>query len=141
MTNILLIRDTFSEQTTVGKLYINGEFFCYTLEDTVRAYGIKVPRYTAIPEGEYNVKLSESHRFKRLMPMIYTEDNEYEIKAGGIGFKGVRMHGGNTHEDTEGCVLVAHNRVDDKTIQGSAEKDLVAELKPYSEIKLTVKNS
>ena len=48
-----------------------------------------------------------------------------QIKKGGIEFKGVRIHGGNTHRNTEGCILVAHNRVDDEVIQGTAEKDLV----------------
>lgn len=137
---LLLIRDTFTKTTTSGKLYVDGDYFCYTLEDVVRGEGIKISGETAIPTGEYKVILSMSSRFKRLMPMVYTEDNQYEIIKGGISFKGVRLHGGNTHKDTHGCPLIAHNKIDDNTIQGSAEKDLVAELKPYSDITLTVKN-
>lgn len=141
MTELLIIRDTHTLKSTVGKLFINGEFFCYTLEDVVRGEGIKIYGDTAIPAGEYKVKLSMSSRFQRLMPMVFTEDNEYEVIKGGIGFKGIRMHGGNTHKDTHGCVLVCHNRLNDNTIQGTAEKDLVKELKPFDNIKLIIKNS
>ena len=106
MVELLLIRDTFTENTTLGKLFANGTDFCHTLGDTVRAEGIKVYGHTAIPAGEYRVKLSKSSRFNRVMPMVYTEDNGYELKNGGISFKGIRMHGGNTHRNTEGCILV-----------------------------------
>ena len=142
MVELLLIRDTFTENTTLGKLFANGTYFCHTLEDTVRAEGIKVYGHTAIPAGEYRVKLSKSSRFNRVMPMVYTEDNGYELKNGGIRFKGIRMHGGNTHRNTEGCILVAHNRLSDEVIQGTAERELVYLLEQFGEIefKLTVKN-
>ena len=71
--NLLLIREQFFKDTTIGKLYINGEFFCHTLEDAIRGYGIKVYGHTGIPAGAYKIDLSVSHRFKRLMPMVYTE--------------------------------------------------------------------
>lgn len=140
MTELLIIRDTFTKKTTIGKLYINGTYFCHTLEDVIRGNGIKIYGETGIPAGEYRVKLSVSYRLKRLMPMIYTEDNEYEIKKNGIGFRGVRMHGGNRADDTLGCVIIAHNRIDDDTIQGTAEKDLVNALPKTGEMRLIVKN-
>src|SRR5690606_14304558 len=101
--NLLLVRDTFTANSTTGRLYINGKYFCYTLEDVVRGYGIKVPGKTAIPAGTYQVMLTMSSRFNRLMPMLFTEENGYELKSGGISFKGIRLHGGNTHLNTEGC--------------------------------------
>ena len=141
MTELLLIRDTYTAQTTIGKLYINGVFFCHTLEDTVRGHGIKVNGHTAIPAGFYQVKRSISYRFKRDMLMIYTEPNGYELKNGGISFKGIRIHGGNTHANTEGCVLVAFNKINDTTIQGTAEYSLIAKIKELGdEINLTIKN-
>ena len=139
--NLLLIRDTYTNLSTVGKLYVNGTFFCHTLEDVARAYGVKIKGETAIPQGEYLVDLSTSYRFKRIMPMIYTESNGYELKSGGISFKGIRIHGGNTHKNTDGCVLVAHNRLNYNLIQGTAEKDLVSLLSEATEqITLTIKN-
>lgn len=137
---LVLIRDTFSDDTTLGKLYLNDEYFCETLEDAARAYGVKIPAETAIPTGHYKVKISLSSRFKRKMPMIYTEDNGYELINGGISFKGIRMHGGNTHKNTEGCVLVAYRRVNDKTIQGTAEKDLTMKLMQFDRVTLDVIN-
>jgi len=141
LTQLKVIRKWFSARTTIGELYIDGKFFCYTLEDTVRAEGIKVPAETAIPQGIYKVKVTMSSRFKRPIPMVFTESNGYELKNGGISFKGIRLHGGNTHTNTEGCILVAYRKVDANTIQGTAEKDLVSRLKVSTEITLEVINS
>ena len=135
-----IIRDTFSNDTTIGKLYIDNEFFCYTLEDTARDFGVKIPKETAIPRGNYYVKLTNSQRFKRLMPMVFTEPNGYELINKGISFKGIRMHGGNTNKNTEGCILVAFKKLNNKTIQGTAERKLTEKLKEYSEIILTIVN-
>jgi len=133
-----LVRDSYTKDTTLGKLYIDGLFFCHTLEDASRDYGVKVKGHTAIPRGEYKVKLSKSSRFKRTMPMIYTEDNEYELKNKGISFKGIRIHGGNTHKNTEGCILVAKRKLNDSTIQGTMEYELTKKLTNKENITLIV---
>jgi len=70
------------------------------------------------------IDISHSNRFGREMPMIYNCDNGYELKAEGISFKGIRIHGGNTHANTQGCILVAENRLNDDTIQGTKEADV-----------------
>ena len=88
-----VVRDAFYEDTTMGKMFINGVFFGFTLEDKVRPKKIKGE--TAIDSGEYEVVLSMSPRFKRIMPEILNVPN----------FVGVRIHGGNTHKDTEGCIF------------------------------------
>ncbi len=133
--NFLHDRYLYTARTTIGRVHLPSQdgvsLFSYILEDTVRAFGIKVPGETAIPEGIYKVTVSMSSRFKRQMPMLYTESNKYEIKAGGIGFKGIRLHGGNTHSDTEGCGVVAFNYINDHTIQGSAEKALTEKIQEY----------
>jgi hypothetical protein len=87
------------EDYTIGELSINGKFFSNTLEDKVRllnSYEDKVYGNTAIPIGRYKVILSYSNHFKCTMPEIVNVDF----------FKGVRIHAGNTKEDTEGCLLV-----------------------------------
>jgi hypothetical protein len=126
-TDIVIKRSSYSLNTTIGDVYLGGskEKFCYSLEDTVRGEGIKIPGETAIPNGVYNWHITFSNRFKRDMISIYTEPNGYELKSKGISFKGLRIHGGNKSKDTHGCPLVAYRKLDADTIQGTAEKDLL----------------
>lgn len=84
---------------TIGKLYIDGVYFCDTLEDTVRPAGVKIAGKTAIPAGTYRVKKTMSPRFKKVLPEILNVPN----------YTGVRIHAGNTAADTEGCVLLGFN--------------------------------
>lgn len=135
-----LVRDTFTMRATAGRLLINGKPFCFTLEDAVRGDGVKIDSETAIPEyGGYLVKVTHSPRFNRLMPIIFTEPNEIEVKVKGVSFLGVRFHGGNTHSNTAGCPLVAYNRLNDTTIQGTAEKDLTVFLQQYDYARLIIR--
>lgn len=91
---LLLIRDSFNVDSTIGKLYVDDKFFCDVLEDAVRKEKIKGK--TAIPAGDYKVILTKSVRFKKVLPLLLDVPN----------YEGVRIHSGNTHEDTEGCLLV-----------------------------------
>ena len=86
----------------IGQLFIDGVPECYTLEDTVRPDGEKIPGKTAIPEGTYRLILSESKRFCRELPLLLDVP----------GFTGIRIHAGNTCEDTAGCILVGTTRGD-----------------------------
>lgn len=131
-----LVRDTYFEDTTLGKLYDpEGNYICETLEDIVRAWGIKHGGTTAIPTtsggAPYRMTVSMSQRFKRRMVMIFTQNNEYELKRNGISFKGIRIHGGNRSKDTWGCVLVAARRIDNKTIQGTQEAKVTSLVEDY----------
>lgn len=95
------IKRTFKgAEYTIGKLYIDGAYFCDTLEDTVRT-GEKIAGKTAIPAGTYKVKMTWSPRFKRYLPEILNVPN----------FTGVRIHAGNSALDTAGCVLLGLNKV------------------------------
>lgn len=98
---IVVVRDTFTENSTIGKMLIDGAFFCYTLEDTIR--DTKIAGETAIPYGTYKVIVNMSNRFKRLMPLLLNVPN----------FEGVRIHNGNTKEHTHGCILVGATKSKD----------------------------
>lgn len=95
------VKRTFKgTEYTIGKLYIDGAYFCDTLEDVVRT-GEKIAGKTAIPAGTYKVKMTWSPRFKRYLPEILNVPN----------FSGVRIHAGNSALDTEGCILLGLNKV------------------------------
>ncbi len=126
-TIIKLERFKYTKDATLGKL-IFPDFQCFTLEDTVRGWGIKVYKHTAIPitpkDNPYKVKITLSGGFNRDLPIIYTEDDNppYRLNSGGIKFKGIRIHGGNDDEDTRGCILVGHQNNGHDLIWNSAEK-------------------
>jgi|TARA_R110000772_G_scaffold97626_2_gene196980 hypothetical protein len=108
-----VIRDTFTDKSTIGKLSLGGRFFCYTLEDFDRDLNkdgdlldlgeAKVHGKTAIPRGTYTVQLTMSNRFKKVLPLIVAVP----------GFEGIRIHPGNTAEHTEGCLLVGESKAKD----------------------------
>jgi hypothetical protein len=92
---IRVVRKHFTPESTIGDLLIDEAFHCHTLEDVVRT-GAKVFGQTAIPAGRYEVVMSMSNRFKKVMPELKNVP----------GFAGVRIHKGNTAANTEGCLLV-----------------------------------
>ena len=111
-----LERDILMRDRTLGQLSIEGKHFCWTLEDTVRPAGRKIYGDTAIPAGTYEVKITRSARFKKDMLQIMNVP----------GFEGVRIHGGNRPQDTEGCVLVGFERdTDYGIIRQSASTELL----------------
>lgn len=112
---MVCIRTTYGPISTGGIFLLDDNFFAYSLEDPIRT-GAKVPGNTAIPAGRYRVALTSSARFGKVMPQIVDVP----------GFEGVRIHGGNTAEDTEGCILIARNRVGADSIQGSMAAALTA---------------
>lgn len=129
MTNLSLKvkRDPSTSKATSGKLYLNGVFECYTLEDVERP--VKVYGETAIPKGVYTVKITYSPKYKRLMPLI----------CGVPGFEGIRIHSGNTSEDTLGCLLVGQTRgVDSIGLSRAAYAKLFAKLQAADSITLTI---
>lgn len=95
-TNLELKRRWFSDKSTIGEMRIESEFECFTLEDTVRKNGIKVYGETAIPSGRYEIVISYSNKFKRILPLLLNVPN----------FSGVRIHSGNSAIDSHGCILV-----------------------------------
>lgn len=97
---VKVVRTFKGSEYTIGKLYIDDNYFCDTLEDTVRPKGEKIYGKTAIPTGKYKVKKTYSPRFKKQLPEILNVPN----------FAGVRIHSGNTAKDTEGCILLGLNK-------------------------------
>ena len=100
-----LIREPTVNGATLGCLFVDGHFHCFTLEDAIR--DAKVAGKTAIPANDYVVLVTPSHRFQRELPELMDVP----------GFTGIRIHAGNTVADTEGCILVGKDRQPGRVLQ------------------------
>lgn len=134
-TDITIKRIAYRPTYTIGKLYVNGNYVCDTLEDKDRGLDnslsedyinkIKVFGKTAIPAGKYNVSITYSPHFKKNLPLVTN------VK----GFDGIRIHSGNTDKDTLGCILVGYNSVTGKVINS---KEALAKLMSKLSGKITL---
>ena len=96
MINLLLIRDTFSKESTIGELFINGERICDTLENP---YLDNQRNISCIPEGVYPVRL-------RLPRESATRDYLHLLVEDVENRSYILFHRGNSAKDTRGCILV-----------------------------------
>lgn len=144
---ILLQRHALKAGYTIGRMEINGRYFCDTLEDTDRGLresmtedeiaALKVKGATAIPIGTYRIDMqTRSPRFGRVLPRLVS------VK----GYAGVLIHSGNTAADTEGCILVGENRERGKVLNSRATLEsllvfLRAAQAEGEEIELTITRS
>lgn len=101
MSDFVLERVQLDDDVTLGKLSIGGHHVCWVCEDPVREVPgqpvdtWKVKGKTAIPVGRYRIVRTWSPRFERTLPLLLDVP----------GFEGVRIHTGNSADDTEGCLL------------------------------------
>ena len=94
---LTLVRYTRTDEAILGSIYLNGAFVCYTLENADKA----------IPCGMYTVQNSKSPKFKRELPLLHN--------ARVPSSRGIRIHRGNTANDSQGCVLVGMGRSTEKS--------------------------
>ena len=99
--NLTLYRKYPGNECTIGELFVDDKFECYTLEDKERPE--KIAKITAIPKGKYEIVISFSNRFQKLLPELKNVPN----------YEGVRIHTGNYATDTEGCILVGTTKTAD----------------------------
>jgi hypothetical protein len=131
--NLLLIRDTFTEESTIGRLFINGELFCDTLENPWKNNQRNI---SCIPDGEYDVRL-------RLPRESASRDYIHLLVKEVPNRDWILFHRGNTAKDTSGCILVGqgskHNAVQNSRL---AMDLLIKEIINLGgeDIKLIIKN-
>ena len=89
---LTIVREIRTEKAILGRLFLNGQMVCYTLENAAKA----------VPCGLYRVKNSRSPKFKRELPLIYNGN----VPAS----RGIRIHVGNTVASSSGCILVGMGR-------------------------------
>lgn len=123
---IKVVRQLFTDKSTIGSLYLNDVFFCYTLEDKDRGldqsqsvFTIQAKKLfgiTAIPYGKYPLIVNKSPKFGRLLPRL----------QGIKGFDGILIHRGNSAEHSHGCILVGYKKGVDCIMESTkAEADLI----------------
>ena len=117
--NLELKRIFKGKDYTIGRLFIDGKYFCDTLEDPVRQLDSikdKIYSKTAIPTGKYKVSMS-------IVSPKYSIRKSYNWCGGRLPrlldvpfFEGVLIHSGNTPDHTAGCILVGENKIKGQVI-------------------------
>lgn len=117
--NLELKRIFKGKDYTIGRLFIDGEYFCDTLEDPVRQLDSaddKIYSETAIPAGKYKVSMS-------IVSPKYSIRKSYNWCGGRLPrlldvpfFEGILIHSGNTPDHTAGCILVGENKIKGQVI-------------------------
>jgi len=113
--NLLLIRDTFTENSTMGELFLNGERMCDTLE---LPYKDNQRSVSCIPSGEYQVRMRyprESATREYLHLLVKEVPNR----------KYILFHRGNSAKDTRGCILVGLGSQQDIVHNSTLAMDLL----------------
>ena len=113
--NLLVIRDEFTDKSTIGKLFLNGEMFCYTLE---LPYLDNQRSISCIPAGEYKVRL-------RTAKESSTRDYLHLLVQDVEGRSYILVHIGNFPKDTKGCILVGQSRQQDRVNNSRLAMDLI----------------
>jgi hypothetical protein len=109
--DLILIRDIFTTRMTLGQLFHQsrplslGGNLIYMGEDEARPAGVKIDTLSCIWEGDYWIRITMSSRFKKLLPLVYNNEQTLEVESGTKKFSGIRWHPGNGEADTDGCQL------------------------------------
>lgn len=118
---IEVIRRHLKEHYTIGKMFVDKDPFCETLEDVVRDLSDynhdgdfndpgegKIYGETAIPAGRYLVIVTWSPKFEKRLPELFKVP----------GFQNIRIHAGTNARHTKGCILVGENRQRGRLVNG-----------------------
>ena len=131
--NLLILRDTFSDESVIGELFLNGERFCDTLELPFRDNQRSI---SCIPTGEYKVRL-------RLPRESATRDYVHLLVQDVPNRDYILFHRGNSSKDTRGCILVGQGSQQDVVYNSTLAMDLlIKEIINLGgkDIKLIIKN-
>ena len=141
----LTLKRIFQGETyTIGKLYLNGKYFCDSIEDTIRELPPtcpdtpkwiackcqeKVMHETAIPAGTYKVTMEYSPKFKRKLPYLHNVPH----------FLGILIHSGNTAQSSSGCIIVGKNKVKGQVLESRVTLEaLIKRIEGQKNITITI---
>jgi hypothetical protein len=141
---LLLNRIALKEKYTIGKLFVNGVYWCDSIEDKNRDLNkdgdlsdegeFKVMHKTAIPYGRYKVIVNMSNRFKRYLPLLLNVPE----------FEGIRIHNGLDENSSSGCIILGENKEKGKVLNSKFWMDkltkyLLEQQKIGCDIYITIK--
>lgn len=134
--NLLVKRYKSTANATLGELFIDGVFECYTLEDEFRA--VKVRGETRIPAGTYKVGLRTEGSTHSQYSQRFADIHKGMLHVLNVpGFQWILIHIGNTEKDTDGCLLVGEDRDEEKM---TLLRSTVAYRKMYPKVAEAVSN-
>jgi hypothetical protein len=114
---ITVKRYSHNDDATLSTIELNGEFFCYGLEDQPQPPGVKIPNETRIPAGTYDIKLrNEGGMYAKYSKADWCKDwfIGHLWLQDVPNFTYIYIHPGNTNDHTSGCLLVGENRSEDE---------------------------
>lgn len=129
---IKIIRFSSNEDATLGLLYVDSKFYCYTLEDQHQK--VKVKGETRIPPGDYDLELRDEGG----MTKRYAD--RFDFHAGMLWlrnvpeFEYIYIHVGNNDDHSEGCILVGDGQVQNVTERGQVTSSVAAYTRLYHDI-------
>jgi len=146
---IRVSRDYKLPDYTIGKMYLNGVYFCDTLENTDRGLHQdmpleeikkkKIPGSAAIPAGKYKVNMNQaSDKYKDRAAYQFCGAKVPRL-VGVPGFVGILIHIGKYPKDTEGCILVGENKAKGQVLNSTATfTKLYKALQGYSDVSIEI---
>lgn len=143
-----LLRNYLKEKYTIGNLYYTGielngkttkiieeDFLCNIIEDKFRGNDLakkKVLGETCIPEGNYQIRMTYSPKYKKSLPQLLNVPY----------FEGIRIHSGNSAQDSEGCLIPGMNKEVGKVLESKKHTDVIInKIKKYDIINIIIKNN
>jgi hypothetical protein len=129
---LLLKRFSSADESTLGLVFVEERFFCYSLEDQFNEP--KIPGETRIPAGRYQIILRNEggmvtrykKRFSWHRGMLWLQDVP--------GFRFIYLHVGNKDDDSEGCILVGDGQVQNVTERGQVTSSVAGYRRLYEVI-------
>lgn len=130
---ITLARLSSGPESTIGALYVDGRFACFTIEDQYRA--VKVAGETRIPAGEYEIKLRTVGGFHQRYAVRFPNIHRGMLWLMDVpGFEYILLHCGNTDADTDGCILVGDGVHENVTTRGYLNASTSAYTRLYPQV-------
>ena len=130
---VSVLRYSENGESTLGLLFINGKFECYTLEDEHQ--DIKIKAETRIPAGTYQLKLRTEGTHHKRYAQKFPDIHKGMLQVMDVpNFTNILIHIGNDDDDTAGCLLVGDSSINNLVAPGRINSSTIAYKRMYTKI-------